>query len=298
MRIAVLDIGGTAIKYGIAESPDNVTPIGEMETRAKQDGGEGIVKKAEVILDTLAPFDAVGISTAGIADIKTGAITYANENIPHYTGIPLGEHLRSRYGVPVAVRNDVHAAAIGEATFGAGKAFRSFLCLTYGTGIGGAAFLNGQLLSGQTDSAGHFGHITTHRGGKQCGCGNYGCYEAYASVTALCALVKERTGEDLNGREIFARLDEPVIKQSLSDWIDEVVVGLASLIHAFNPEGVILGGGVFNESVLMDEIKTRLFTLLMPTFQQTVICKAALGNRAGLLGALAIAKDALLKAKE
>ena len=91
MRIAVLDIGGTAIKYGIAESPDNVTPLGEMETRAKQDGGEGIVKKAEAILDTLSPFDAVGISTAGIADIKTGAITYANENIPHYTGIPHGE---------------------------------------------------------------------------------------------------------------------------------------------------------------------------------------------------------------
>ena len=179
----------------------------------------------------------------------------------------------------------MHAAAVGEAQFGAGRGVSDFLCLTYGTGVGGAIFTNGKLLTGRHGAAGHLGHIVIHTDGKPCGCGGKGCYESYASVTALCALVRERTGESLNGRQIFARLSEPVLSQAVSDWTDEVVTGLVSLIQAFDPERVILGGGIFSEDRLMAELLARAYARMMPIFRDVSIVRAALSNNAGLLGA-------------
>ena len=113
-----------------------------------------------------------------------------------------------------------------------------------------------------------------------------GSMKLHASVTALCALMKERTGETLNGRQIFARLDEPVIAKGLSDWIDEIVLGLVSLIQAFDPECVIMGGGIFSEELLMGEIRKRVDANVMPILRGLKLVRAELSNNAGMLGAV------------
>lgn len=286
MRIAAIDIGGTAIKFGIVDENGILTEAGERPTEARQGGGAGIIQKVLEILSALAPFDRIGISTCGVVSHTDGSIFFANENVPGYTGTPLKKLVREVYPVPTAVLNDVYAAAVGEAQFGAGRGVDDFLCLTYGTGIGGAIFSGGKLLTGRHDAAGLLGHIVIHANdGKPCGCGGRGCYESYGSVTALCTLVKERTGENLNGRQIFARLDEPVLIQAVSDWTDEVATGLISLIQAFDPERVILGGGIFSESILMTELTARVKARLMPIYRDVSIVRAALGNNAGLSGA-------------
>lgn len=121
------------------------------------------------ILRDFSGFGRIGISTAGQVNPETGCIVYANENLPAYTGCNVKKFFEDRFGVPTAVENDVNAAAIGEAAFGAGQGFSDFLCLTYGTGIGGAIVLNGSVYRGATCSAGEFGHLVTHAGGKPAG---------------------------------------------------------------------------------------------------------------------------------
>lgn len=288
MRTAVLDIGGTSIKAGLAEN-GCLQAFREEKTLAGR-GGQAVLQTAGEILRDFSGFGRIGISTAGQVNPETGCIVYANENLPAYTGCNVKKFFEDRFGVPTAVENDVNAAAIGEAAFGAGQGFSDFLCLTYGTGIGGAIVLNGSVYRGATCSAGEFGHLVTHAGGKTCGCGQKGCYEQYASVTAL---VREAVRIDpaLNsGREIFRRRDDPRVQALLDQWYEEIAVGIASLIHSFNPACVILGGGVMEEPAVPDAIGTLLSSLLMPSYRGTPVRRAALGNRAGLLGASLLAE--------
>ena len=125
-------------------------------------------------------FDGIGVSTAGQVNTAEGSILYANENIPGYTGFPVRRVLEARFGVPVAVENDVNSAAVGEAVYGAAKDIPSFLCLTYGTGIGGAIIENGTVYHGCGWSAAEFGSIVTHAGDKIAGRSFLdGCYERF-----------------------------------------------------------------------------------------------------------------------
>ena len=160
MRIAALDIGGTSIKSGIWDG-QKLLETREWDTNAKQ-GGVYVVDRAVEILRTYEPFDAVGISTAGQVDAKEGAIRYANDNIPGYTGMRIRDRMESEFHVPAAVENDVNAAALGEARFGAGKGYEDFLCITYGTGVGGAIVIGQKIYTGSMWSAGEFGGILVH----------------------------------------------------------------------------------------------------------------------------------------
>ena len=146
MATMVLDIGGTAIKSGLFDG-ETLSDIQETPTEAGL-GGAHVVQRSKDIIASYrerCPFDRIGISTAGQVDPVSGQIIYANENIPGYTGTRLGEIIAQTFHVPTAVENDVNAAAIGESVFGAGKGRREFVCLTYGTGVGGAIFSGGRL---------------------------------------------------------------------------------------------------------------------------------------------------------
>ena len=140
MKILVFDIGGTAIKYGICQD-GHLMETSECPTEAYK-GGPHILETICTLVEQSLPFDAIGISTAGQVNPEEGYIIYANSNIPDYTGTQFQKILQERFHVPVAVENDVNSAALGEAIFGAGKGKDSFLCLTYGTGVGGAIIEN------------------------------------------------------------------------------------------------------------------------------------------------------------
>ncbi len=287
MTTMVLDIGGTAMKSGLY-TDGKLSEVREIPTEAKQ-GGEHVVNRAkELIADyrNRFSFQRIGVSTAGQVDPRQGVITYANENIPGYMGTRLKELLEQEFQVPAAVENDVNAAAIGEAVFGAGRDVADFACLTYGTGVGGAIFTDGRLYSGNSFSAGEFGAIVTHPEARDSERDILsGCYEQYASTTALVRNACRLDPSLTNGRAIFARLEEPPVRAVVDQWILEIIYGLATIVHMLNPACVILGGGVMEQGYVLQEIRNKLYPNLIPSFRHVRIEKAELGNRAGMLGA-------------
>lgn len=288
MKILAFDIGGTEIKYALCDESFNLTEKKSIPTNAHE-GGKRIIERVIEIIKSCDGIDRVGISTAGQVDSVKGEIVFATDTIPGYTGVKIKELVQKETGIPTAVENDVNSAALGEAIFGAGIGEKSFICLTYGTGIGGAIYLDGKLFTGNSFSAGEFGHIVTHQGGRKCTCGGEGCYEAYASTTALVNDVNEKLGLSLNGREIFERFDDPEIKAVIDLWIDEIVTGLKSLVYIFNPALIVAGGGIMNEEYITKEINARLQSQLMNSFKKLRVVKAQMGNDANKLGAAYLA---------
>lgn len=288
MKILAFDIGGTEIKYAFCDEKFNLTEKKSIPTNAHE-GGRKIIERVVDIIKSCEDVDRVGISTAGQVDSVKGEIIFATDSIPGYTGTKIKEIIEAETGIPTAVENDVNSAAIGEAVFGAAKGYDSFICLTYGTGIGGAIYLDGKLFTGNYFSAGEFGHIVTHAGGKSCTCGGCGCYEAYASARALVNTVSEKLGKPMNGREIFANFENPEIRSIIDEWIDEIVIGLKGLVYIFNPSLIVAGGGIMNEQYITDEINKRLETELIPSYRSVKVVKALMGNDANKLGAAYLA---------
>lgn len=286
-RIAALDIGGTSIKSGYWNGAE-LTDVREQDTNASL-GGACVMERVKEILHGYGEFDAVGISTAGQVDSEKGCIRYANENIPGYTGTKIRGILEAEFGVPVAVENDVNAAAVGEAWLGAGKPYRDFLCITYGTGVGGAIVIDKKIYTGSMFSAGEFGGILIHPEARKPGEPFSGCYEKFASTTALVRMAGELDAGLTNGRMIFARIDEPEVRAVVDRWIDEIVYGLISVIHIFNPSCIVLGGGVMAQPYIIEQVRIRTKQEIMDSFCNVELKAAELGNRAGLLGAVYLA---------
>lgn len=290
MPAMVLDIGGTAIKSAIY-ADKTLSEIRETPTNAKQ-GGEYVVNRAkEIIADYKKnhAFDYIGISTAGQVDPICGKIIYANDNIPGYTGMKLKEIMEKEFNVPAAVENDVNAAAIGEAVFGAGQDIDDFVCLTYGTGVGGAIFAGGNLYYGSSCSAGEFGAIVTHPEARDASRDMLsGCYERYASTTALVNSAMRIDKSLSNGRKIFERISEPEIQMLVDGWILEITYGLVTIIHMLNPSRVIIGGGIMEQPYVIERLRQKLNENIISSFRHVKIERAQLGNRAGMLGAAAL----------
>lgn len=295
MKILAIDIGGTAIKYGVVSEDFTIEKSFEVPTEAHLGGPHLMQKIMNFVTEYANEVDCVGISTAGQVNSELGKIIFASENIPNYTGIEIKKTIQEKFNLPVRVENDVNSAATAEAKFGAGRGFQDFLCLTYGTGVGGALWINDKIYTGDYFSAGEFGHIVTHTGGKKCTCGNNGCYEMYASTRALVRAVKEETGKALTGREIFApeHFNNVTVRAVIDNWIDEIIGGLSTLIFIFNPPCIILGGGIMNEDYIISEIDRRIHARPIHSFQSVKIKKAELKNQAGMLGAAYLAKQAI-----
>jgi len=188
--------------------------------------------------------------------------------------------MEDKFGVPTAVENDVNSAALGEARFGAGRGEKDFLCLTYGTGIGGGIIAGGRLYTGSSFSAGEVGHIITHPGGLACTCGGCGCYECYGSVTAL---VREAVKTDpalTDGRAIFREIGRPEVRAVVDRWTDEIVWGLVTLVHTLNPSMIVLGGGIMQQPTLVEQIGRKLRGRIMPSYRHVQVKAAELGNTA------------------
>lgn len=297
MRVLALDIGGTAIKSALLDEGGQVLQEGETPSEGRR-GGKRLMERAKAVIDGYAGYDAIGVSTTGQVDAREGRIIFANENVPGYSGMQVARILRTHARVPVVVENDVNAAALGEAHFGAGVGERDFLCLTYGTGVGGAIVIDGRIYGGADGVAGEMGHILTHPEGLPCACGQRGCYEQYASTSALMRRAREVEPSLRNGRALFERFSAREDLQAIvAAWVAEVTYGLISLVHTFNPSLIVLGGGVMRQDAVVQAVRDRLYPRLMQSYRGVRLEGARLGNQAGIFGAFVLARRALEESK-
>lgn len=286
MRILCFDIGGTFIKYGLCDENFNLLEKDKIPTLA-ENGGQSIIERVIEIIEQYDSIDRVAVSTAGQVDSENGIVVYSTDNIPYYTGMRVKSLIENKTGIPTFVENDVNSAALGEAHFGAAKGVSDFICLTLGTGIGGAIFLNNKLYKGSASSAGELGHMIIHSGGKQCTCGGEGCFECYASASALIKAVNKVSPVELNAFQIFEKenIEKPEIRSEIDKWIGEIIVGLVNIIYIFNPSMIVLGGGIMNEDYIIELIDRKIYTRLMDNFKNVKIVRPKLGNDAGMIGA-------------
>lgn len=284
-KIVTLDIGGTNIKVGIFKN-EVLVQEAEIPTLAKQ-GAKAVIDRCMTFIKQYMPCDGIGISTCGQVNNNDGSIHYANENLPGYTGMQVKKIFENEFHVKVTVENDVYAAARGENQYGAGKGYKDFICLTYGTGIGGGVYLSGQPYYGVGKSAGVMlgGIILQSSTINQPWDGSY---ESLASTTALIQNAQKFNPCITNGRSLFCHLDDPTIKAVLDAWIEQIAIGLCSLAHVYNVPLFILGGGILEQEYVFNNIKRVFQKYIIPGFDGVQIHQAKLGNRAGIYGALAL----------
>lgn len=290
MKIVGIDIGGTMIKYGLITLTGEILESGEVSTEADK-GVENLFNKLVTIIESYSKEELLGIAVSGTGQIdgSIGKVVGGNDIIPGWIGTNLVERLENRFNIPAVLENDVNCAALGEKWLGAGREEKDFICITIGTGIGGGIVLNNNIFRGDTCVAGEFGHIQIVKDGIQCLCGKKGCYERYASATALMRMAKEVTGEDLGGKEIFDRekSGDSLMKKVVSEWVDYFTDGLSTIAYIFNPPLVVIGGGVTKQGdYLLSKFNESLSIKLGVNFRKDLKIKfAELGNNAGMLGA-------------
>ncbi|MEO0100948.1 MAG: ROK family protein, partial [candidate division WOR-3 bacterium] len=230
----------------------------------------------------------VGIGCAGLIDHKKG-IVRTPPNLPKWHNLPLKRELEKRLKIPVFVGNDVNACALGEYYYGLGKGKRNIFVLTIGTGVGGGIISDGELILGENFAAGEFGHTSIFPEGKRCQCGNRGCLEAYIGEKGIRMMARKVIGKDLSPQEISIRAKEGE-KKSLK--IIEMVgyylgLGLVNVIHLFDPEIIIIGGGIsgFGRNLLKATRKTVARRIMRLPKRKLLIKISKLGSAAGILGA-------------
>lgn len=287
--VAGIDLGGTHARIALIDGR------GRLRAWEKRTGvaALGPAKAVEALADAVARLAvqaaapaAVGLGMPGPLDLRRG-VAVAPPNMPAWHGAPVLELLAHTFGLPVHLERDSNAALLGERWRGAARGRRHAVLLTLGTGIGGAALVNGRLLRGRDGLAGEFGHMTVDIGGPPCGCGNRGCLEAIASGTAL----RRRTGRD--AAEVFAaaRAGDPDARAAVADAARALGAGLAGLVNLLNPEAIVIGGGLLTARDLLWEpmLAEMERRALAPAAAGVAVVPARLGDAAGAYGAAYLA---------
>ncbi|MBD3949457.1 ROK family protein [Tuanshanicoccus lijuaniae] len=281
-----IDIGGTFIKYALLdEQGEALTKTYRVKTHCT-DTTNYILDQVIEICQTMQAkydFDGVAVATAGVVDSTSGTITYAGYTIPEYTGTPIKKRVESVTNRCCTVINDVNAACLGEYWKGFVPDSRpqSMVCLTIGTGVGGAVLIDGHLYEGKTYMAGEVGYLPLP-GGRM--------FQDMASTTALLAHAQEALGYRVSGEQFFALLNDKDEKARFvfDTFIDSLAQGLLTIHYLLNPEYIVLGGGVLAQSaIILPALKQRLSDIAIDKrFLTAKISAAQLGNNAGMLGAL------------
>lgn len=287
-RVSIgIDLGGMEIKGGVVDASGWLLAERRRRTPAKE-GREGILAAlkslaAELIAEADGAAVSIGIGSLGRIDANAGIIVNA-PNLPGWTGTEAARELSAAAGLPVYVDNDVNAAAVGEAWVGAAGDSRSFAFVALGTGVGGALVHNGQLLHGATGGAGEVGHMLMVPGGHPCNCGQQGCWEQYVSGTALQRRARE-VNPEWNSRRLMELCESG--QEAATELVDAFVLnlasGLVSLRNMYDPERIVLGGGVADSRHVWWEKLERTLERLSP--KAVPIRPAVLGNKAGMIGA-------------
>ena len=308
-RIGV-DLGGTNIATGVIDENYKIIGRGKVKTRAP--------RPAEAIFDSIKEavdmavvnagisYDdiiSVGIGTPGSVNKDTGAIEFSNNLKFH--NVPAKAMLEERLKKPVYLENDANAAALGEAVAGSGHGVKNFVAVTLGTGVGSGIIIDGKIYRGSNFCGGEMGHMVINVDGIPCNCGRKGCWEKYASATALVSqaveamqgdktsLLWQTCDGDLNkvdGKSIFDALDlgDATAKAVVDRYLYYVSIGIANVVNALQPETVCVGGGISGqgEKILQpirDIVKAERYSVYAD--KQANIVPALLGNDAGIIGA-------------
>lgn len=280
-----IDIGGTSIKYGMVREDGTFLTTGEMPTEAMQYGGPGIMEKAKKIVEAYkAEYQPEGIcvSTAGMVDCEQGKITYAAPLIPDYTGTEIKKTLEELYEIPCEVENDVNCAGLAEHFAGASRGSRISVCLTIGTGIGGAIIIDGKVFHGFSGSGCEVGYM--HLPG-----GEFQDLGASSVLVKKTAEYKNMDPAEINGKYVFEQAkqgDEDCIR-AIREMCEVLGMGIANICYVVNPEVVVLGGGIMaQKEYLKDMLRESLDKYLLPSVaQHTRLEFAQNQNQAGMLGA-------------
>lgn len=292
--ILCIDIGGTTARMGLVDREGKIHARHEVSVNYDNYRTpllKIVLKGArEFMNETGAEIEGIGISAAGMIDNRLGVVLSINGRIPLYEGSPLKDAFEAEFRVPTAVLNDAKAAALGELFAGRAKGVDNILLVTLRTGVGCGIVLNKHIFTGTRGIAGEAGHVTLYQDGRPCPCGKRGCFEQYASINALIRDAEEKTGKHYeDGKAVFAAAAEgdKDILAVLDHWMDDIAAGISGLIHIFNPEVVLIGGGVCaQEELLIKPLRQKILAVTMPRFSEGLtVDRAILGNDAGLIGA-------------
>lgn len=305
-----IDLGGTNIVAGVVDEDYKILAKASCKTLAPRSSDAiaddmakvtlEAIKKAGLTLDDISGF---GIGTPGSVEASSGTVIYAN-NLEFYN-VPLADLMFERIGKKFFVANDADSAAYGEYIAGAGKGANDFVMITLGTGVGGGVILDGKIRSGFNGAGGELGHTVIAMNGEACTCGRDGCFEAYASATALIRQTKqamsrysdsvmwELCGNDINkvnGITAFdaMRKGDTAGKIVVNNYIGYLALGVTNLINIFQPEIFCIGGGISKEGDTIVKPLTDLVTrdnYARFIDKKTQIKAAMLGNDAGIIGA-------------
>lgn len=318
--IVAIDLGGMSAKGALFS--ENGEILAEQRVKTCKDNGfactvRSLAKLARIVTETygadFADVAAIGIGSPGVVDSQTGVVLrWSNFD---WNNVPLAAEVSALTGKPVCVANDANVAALGEAKFGATAKYQSSILLTIGTGIGGGIVFDGKLIEGYKSAGAELGHITIREGGTPCACGRCGCYEKYASASALVlqtrrAMVEDLSStmwkvvdgkiEDVDGRTAFiaAKDGDRAALKVIEQFVGYLSEGIADFVNILRPEAIVLGGGIANEgealfAPLRKAVDER--TYIAMDIVPLKIVGAQLGNKAGMYGAYVIAKERFMQ---
>jgi glucokinase len=308
--VIAADLGGTNLRAATVDRQGRIHERTKQHTPKAEKASEivrAIVAAARECerrsLEQGAQISAVSVVVPGTVQVENGVVMKA-PNVPCLDGFRLAAALQSELQWPAVLENDANAAAVGEMWMGAGRGHRTIICITLGTGVGGGIILDGKLWRGVDGSAGELGHIGVEPfGGVACTCGSRGCLEVFASATAIVRMTREaqprypgsllHTSEELTARDVYQRGiegDELALEVFRRMGI-YLGVGLASLINIFNPEMIVIGGGVAaGWDLFIAHVREQIVERAFPIpARRAAIVRAECGDDAGLLGAAHIA---------
>lgn len=307
-----IDLGGTNIAVGVTDSNGNILGRAKKKTLAYRHYSEIFNDMAEcaelACKNACLDFDAVecvGIGAPGAIDIKNGIIE-RSENLG-FENVPVVSYMEEKLNRKVYIENDANAAAWGEYLVGAGKDCNSMVMITLGTGVGGGIIENGRILSGAYGMGGEIGHMVIKSGGEECNCDRRGCFEAYASATALVKQTKKAMCENpesemwklvngnidlVNGLTAF-KANDSVAHKVVDNYLFYLSEGVINIVNLLQPELICIGGGISHEGerIIEPVIKAvKEFSYARNSKRQTKIALATLRNDAGIIGAALLGK--------
>ena len=292
-----VDIGGTFIKLGIVDDAGNVSM--RREVPIDRSGKETVMETVMNGIDTLlkdsrleaGAFEGIGVSAAGCIDTNKGCVAENGGNIPDWSFTPVAGPLSERYGIGATIANDGNCVALAEAWVGAARGLRDVICVVLGTGVGGGIISGGHLIEGTHGFGGEIGHFPTHADLLMTGEKKWGShYETFASTGALVRMALMSGKDWLNGKEIFeaAASGDAGALEILDGWTTEIAAGITGLVHIFDPEVVLIGGGVSAQNeLLVKPVRDKVIETVTPDMAAELKLRAAeLGNNAGMVGAV------------